>query len=125
MNKRDVKIGTTYRIRGIDDLAAEFGLVDGAIRPVVNTPCILRMDWAEMICGMPFTPKREIEGFFYSPHRGGHVETCYESEEGTEFPYADPSMRVAVTAEMLEPFDKHMEPEAEISPESLLDFLLN
>lgn len=122
MDKRDVKIGTTYRIRELDDLVAEFGLVDVATHCTINTPCIIRMDWAEKICGMPFTPKKRVVEFYYSPYRGGHVEVCYESEEGVEYPFADHAMRVAVTAEILEPLDE--EPPLELSVNDLLDLLM-
>lgn len=66
MKPQEIRIGTTYRIRLIDDLIAEFGMIDGVNRPIIDTPCTLRLDHAEEICGMPFTPKGREEGFFYS-----------------------------------------------------------
>ena len=123
MKREEIRIGETYRIRELDDLVAEFGMIDGTSRPLINTPCILSMNYAEEICGMPFTPKRRVNMCFYNSFGGTHNEVVYESEEKTEEMHT--GTKVYVTADMLEPFDAHKEAGEEFTAESLMDFLFD
>lgn len=119
MRPAEVRIGETYRIRELDDLVAEFGLAGSNVKyPIIATPCIIRMQDAKKICGMPFTPMERKVGYFYNSFRGGHTEIYYASAEGTE---CDTPL-VTVTAEMLEPLDE--KPPLEPSVNDLLDLLM-
>lgn len=116
MRPEEIRIGTTYRIREWDDLAAEFGvdqMPNGLL--LANTPVPLP-DTYWWICGSPFTVKRlERCG------PGAYFGTVFcRSEEQIEVLEVDGIWirSIYITPEMLEEI-----PLPEIPPESLLDFL--
>lgn len=115
MRPEEIRIGTTYRIRKKEDLEAEFGINHDACFDCIGTPVPLPVFYW-WICGKPFTVKRmEKLGGKYARNL-----LCL-SKEGTEVleEIGVKTRVIIITPEMLEEI-----PLPEISPESLLDFLL-
>lgn len=120
MRPEEIRIGETYRVREWDDLAAEFGIIQEPNRLVyIGTPIPFPANYRQ-ICGNQFTV-RQMERLG-EKHQSATLCLSYEGVEVLRRGGGSVSV-IAVTSEMLEELPT---PEiSEISPESLLDFLLN
>lgn len=121
MTNDEIRIGKTYRIRGWDDLAAEYGTDNyGTSSMFIKTIIPFGKKHREK-CGERFTIKSMLPGQRESEP---HYFTFYLSEEGVEVLGKHPDGRteiLVITAAMLEPLD---EPPVEIPRSPIMDFLM-
>lgn len=120
MRHDEVRVGETYRIRGWDDLAAEYGTDNyGTSSMSIKTTIPFGKMHREK-CGERFTIRSMNRGYRQSDP---HYFTFYLSEEGVEVLGKHPGKTeiLVITAEMLEPLD---EPPVETPRGPIMDFLM-